>query len=73
MAKASAAETGACQGNRGARSRHGQRFRGKAVTLGKERHRFCDPLFDRNLLDFGMSMTLQVMLMWSSGSASGLA
>jgi actin-related protein 9 len=49
-------------------------FRGKEVTLGKERHRFCDPLFDRNLLNFrdglppdehvspegdGMSMTLQ--------------
>jgi actin-related protein 9 len=28
-------------------------FRGKEVTLGKERHRFCDPLFDRNLLNLG--------------------
>ncbi|KAI9511582.1 actin-like ATPase domain-containing protein [Russula earlei] len=49
-------------------------FRGKEVTLGKERHRFCEPLFDLNLLALGndagldehaspegegMSMTLQ--------------
>jgi actin-related protein 9 len=48
--------------------------RGNEVTLGKERHRFCDPRFDRDLLNFGdgpppdervssegdgMSMTLQ--------------
>lgn len=25
-------------------------FRGKTVTLGKERHRFCEPLFDPSLL-----------------------
>ncbi|KAA1468786.1 actin-like ATPase domain-containing protein [Dentipellis sp. KUC8613] len=25
-------------------------FRGKELTLGKERHRFCEPLFDPNLL-----------------------
>jgi actin-related protein 9 len=31
-------------------------FRGKEVMLGKERHRFCDPLFDRNLLNFGDSL-----------------
>ena len=28
-------------------------FRGKEVTLGKERHRFCDPLFDSGLQTFG--------------------
>jgi actin-related protein 9 len=28
-------------------------FRGKEVTLGKERHRFCEPLFDKNLLNIG--------------------
>jgi actin-related protein 9 len=28
-------------------------FRGKEVTLGKERHRFCEPLFDKNLLNLG--------------------
>ncbi|KAL1747892.1 actin family [Schizophyllum fasciatum] len=26
-------------------------FRGKEVTLGKERHRFCEPLFDVELVD----------------------
>jgi len=26
-------------------------FRGKSVTLGKERHRFCEPLFDPMLLN----------------------
>ncbi|TRM65273.1 actin family [Schizophyllum amplum] len=26
-------------------------FRGKEVTLGKERHRFCEPLFDMDLVD----------------------
>lgn len=26
-------------------------FRGKEITLGKERHRFCEPLFDPSLLD----------------------
>ena len=26
-------------------------FRGKELTLGKERHRFCEPLFDPALLD----------------------
>ncbi|KAK2465672.1 hypothetical protein APHAL10511_002216 [Amanita phalloides] len=26
-------------------------FRGKSVTLGKERHRFCEPLFDPTLLN----------------------
>jgi actin-related protein 9 len=33
-------------------------FRGKEVTLGKERHRFCEPLFDLNLLSHGDSTTL---------------
>lgn len=33
-------------------------FRGKEVTLGKERHRFCEPLFDLNLLSHGGSTTL---------------
>jgi actin-related protein 9 len=33
-------------------------FRGKEVTLGKERHRFCDPLFDLNLLALGEDATL---------------
>ncbi|KAH9967297.1 actin-like ATPase domain-containing protein [Russula dissimulans] len=28
-------------------------FRGKEVTLGKERHRFCEPLFDLNLHALG--------------------
>ena len=28
-------------------------FRRKEVTLGKQCHLFCDPLFDRNLLNFG--------------------
>ncbi|KAI9066964.1 actin-like ATPase domain-containing protein [Trametes sanguinea] len=26
-------------------------FRGKEITVGKERHRFCEPLFDPTLLD----------------------
>jgi len=26
-------------------------FRGKEVTLGKERHRFCEPLFEPSLLN----------------------
>ena len=33
-------------------------FRGKEVTLGKERHRFCEPLFDTNLLSHGDNTTL---------------
>jgi actin-related protein 9 len=33
-------------------------FRGKEVTLGKERHRFCEPLFDPNLLSLGEGSTL---------------
>jgi actin-related protein 9 len=33
-------------------------FRGMEVTLGKERHRFCEPLFDSNLLSHGDSTTL---------------
>jgi actin-related protein 9 len=33
-------------------------FRGKEVTLGKERHRFCEPLFDLNLLSLGDDATL---------------
>jgi len=33
-------------------------FRGKEVTLGKERHRFCEPLFDLDLLSIGDSTTL---------------
>jgi actin-related protein 9 len=33
-------------------------FRGKEVTLGKERHRFCEPLFDLNLLALGQDATL---------------
>jgi len=33
-------------------------FRGKEVTLGKERHRFCEPLFDLNLLALGEDATL---------------
>jgi actin-related protein 9 len=33
-------------------------FRGKEVTLGKERHRFCEPLFDSNLLALGEGATL---------------
>ncbi len=33
-------------------------FRGKEVTLGKERHRFCEPLFDVNLLSHGGGITL---------------
>jgi len=33
-------------------------FRGKEVTLGKERHRFCEPLFDLNLHAFGEDATL---------------
>ncbi|KAI0305915.1 actin-like ATPase domain-containing protein [Multifurca ochricompacta] len=28
-------------------------FRGKEVTVGKERHRFCEPLFDLSLLSLG--------------------
>ena len=33
-------------------------FRGKEVTLGKERHRFCEPLFDLNLRAFGEATVL---------------
>jgi actin-related protein 9 len=33
-------------------------FRGKEVTLGKERHRFCEPLFDLNLLALGQDAGL---------------
>jgi len=33
-------------------------FRGKEVTLGKERHRFCEPLFDLKLHAFGEDATL---------------
>jgi actin-related protein 9 len=33
-------------------------FRGKEVTLGKERHRFCEPLFDLNLLALGVDPTI---------------
>ena len=33
-------------------------FRGKEVTLGKERHRFCEPLFDLNPLSHGDSTML---------------
>ncbi|KAH9993724.1 actin-like ATPase domain-containing protein [Russula compacta] len=33
-------------------------FRGKEVTLGKERHRFCEPLFDLNLLTLGGDITI---------------
>lgn len=33
-------------------------FRGKEVTLGKERHRFCEPLFDVNLLALGQDAGL---------------
>jgi actin-related protein 9 len=32
-------------------------FRGKEVTLGKECHRFCEPLFDLNLVSHGDSTT----------------
>jgi actin-related protein 9 len=32
-------------------------FRGKEVTLGKERHRFCEPLFDLNAFTLGKSTT----------------
>ena len=32
-------------------------FRGKEVTLGKERHRFCEPLFDLNVLSHEDSTT----------------
>ncbi|KAI0272457.1 actin-domain-containing protein [Gloeopeniophorella convolvens] len=59
-------------------------FRGREVTLGKERHRFCEPLFDRALLALGepgvsardespegegLEMTLQA----AAGHAVGLA
>lgn len=33
-------------------------FRGKEVTLGKERHRFCEPLFDLNLRALGEATVL---------------
>ena len=33
-------------------------FRGKEVTLGKERHRFCEPLFDLNLRALGEATAL---------------
>lgn len=32
-------------------------FRGKEVTLGKERHRFCEPLFDLNAFTLGKGNT----------------
>ncbi|KAH9034677.1 actin-like ATPase domain-containing protein [Lactarius hengduanensis] len=34
-------------------------FRGKEITLGKERHRFCEPLFDSVPQGEGLPMTLQ--------------
>jgi actin-related protein 9 len=44
-------------------------FRGKEVTLGKECHRLCDPLFDRNLLNFGDGLPLDehVYPEWDAG------
>ncbi|KAF9078187.1 actin-related protein [Rhodocollybia butyracea] len=45
-------------------------FRDKSVTLGKERHRLCEPLFDPTLLDgLNGSVTKQVPLQQAVGHA----